>query len=146
MLPVSIYPDFLTFSQRAFCAAAIIARASALMAGRALALAGRLAEAAFFAPDPVMVLRAFFFAALLNLAQRAFCPAAIFARASGLIVCRLVGFPGKLDPTVRRGFRWPSVLVSLNSALTRCSRDISASISTTILWVSMNPPLLMIAC
>jgi len=146
VLPIPLFSDFLTLAQRAFCAAAIFARASALIFGRALALAGSLAEAAFFAPDSAVVLSAFLLAAVLTLAHRAFCPAAIFARASGLMVYRVVNSPGKLEATVCRGLRCPSVFVSLNSALTRCKRDISASISTTILWVSMYPPLLMIAC
>jgi hypothetical protein len=47
VLPVPLFSDFRTFAQRAFCAAAIFARASALMVGRALTLAGSLVEGPF---------------------------------------------------------------------------------------------------
>jgi hypothetical protein len=91
----------------------------------------------------------------LNLAQRAFCAAAIFARASALNVRRFLGLASKsaglklvalpltVVAAVRPGLRltWPTLGVSAKSALTCCSREISASIASTISFVFMNPPL-----
>ena len=92
----------------------------------------------FFAATAAVALRASFFAALLDFAQRAFCAAEIFARAAslkvrtGLLLLRLaLAEVGGL-------FRLPT-LVPAKSARACCSREISASISRTILFVSMIP-------
>jgi hypothetical protein len=93
-------------------------------------------------------------AAFLNLAQRAFCAAAIRARPASLIPWRFLEMtlnsagldlvalklpdaaPGR--PGLR--FAWVRPDVSVNSAFACCSREISASIARTMSFVFMNPP------
>jgi hypothetical protein len=87
-------------------------------------------------------LLATFFAALLDLAQRAFCAAEILARAAALKVCTGL-LLRRLALAEARGFGFPA-LVPARSARACCSREISASISITMLPLSMNPPLLRI--
>jgi hypothetical protein len=100
-----------------------------------------LLEVVLFAAGAAAALRASFFAAFLDLAQRACCAAAIFARASALKVRTALVLLGKLAPAGWPGFRFHVVLVPVNIARACCSREISASISKTIVFVSMNPPL-----
>jgi hypothetical protein len=59
-------------------------------------LAGKLAVGAFFAVDTATVLRAAFFTAFLDFAQRALWAAAIFSRPSALNVRFGLALPGKL--------------------------------------------------
>ena len=82
--------------------------------------------------------RALFFAALFVFAQRAFWAAAIFARASALMVWAALAVLGKLVPAGRPGFLFTVVLVLLKSALACCSREISASIAKTMSFVFMK--------
>jgi hypothetical protein len=136
---------FLAFAQRAFCAAAILARASGLTV-RFFALffalfAAELAVVAFLPADTAEVLRAALLTVFCDFAQRALCAAAILSRASALNVRFFPELPAMPS---RPDFRFPAVLVPVSNALTCCSRDISASISATIVWLSMNPPVLRI--
>lgn len=95
--------------------------------------------------------RAAFFAAFLDLAQRALCAAAIFARASSLSVrlaaglvadfseMDLVALSGKLTRDGLPGFRLTVISVPAKSALASCSREICASISTMMSVVFIDP-------
>jgi hypothetical protein len=78
----AFFPAVLTFAQRAFCAATILARSSALRTAVFTLFARKVIVVALDAADAAAVLRASFFAAFLDLAQRALWPAAIFSRAS----------------------------------------------------------------
>jgi hypothetical protein len=90
------------------------------------------------------------FAAFLDFAQRAFCAAAIFARASGLKVRTDFTFAGSslvvlgrpTTPAGRPGFLLTVVVPALaKSAFACCNREISASIWTTISFVfKVYPP------
>jgi hypothetical protein len=136
---------FLAFAQRAFCAAAILPRASGLTV-RFFALffaffTAELAAVAFLPADTAEVLRAALFTVFFDFAQRALCAAAILSRASALNVRFFPELPATL---LRPAFRFSVVLVPVSNAFTCCSRDISASISATIFCVSMNPPVLRI--
>src|SRR5260370_18664502 len=103
--------------------------------------------------DSAATLRPAFFAAFLDLAQRAFCAAAILARASALMVrtaldlpaksnaSKLVALLGDLTPAKRPGFRLIVASVPVRSTLACCSRKISASISRTRSFVFIYPPL-----
>ncbi len=119
-------------------------------AGAACALV--FGEAAFFARPRFFgcailvatVLPEVDFAAFLDFAQRAFCAAAIFARASGLKVrtaftfargfvgSSLVSLGRPATPAGRPGFLLAEVPVPTKSAFACCNREISASIWTTI--------------
>jgi hypothetical protein len=134
----AFFAAFRTFAHRAFWAAAILARAPALKVRSFLLFARNPTDGAFFAVDAAGVLRAAFFAAFLDFAQRALWAAAIFSRASALNVRLVLALPAELVLAGRPGF--PVVLVPLNSAFTCCSLDISASISTTTSCIFMNPP------
>jgi len=117
-----------------------LARAPTLKVRFFLLFARNPTAGAFFAVDAAAVLGAAFFAAFLDFAQRALWAAAIFSRASALNVRLVLALPAKLALAGRPGFRFPVVLVPLNSAFTCCSLDISASISTTMCCVFMKPP------
>lgn len=94
------------------------------------------------------------FAAFLDFAQRAFCAAAIFARASGLKVRTDFTFAGDFvgsslvvlgrptTPAGRPGFLLTVVVPApAKSAFACCNREISASIWTTISFVfKVYPP------
>ncbi|MGA9063467.1 MAG: hypothetical protein WB341_17625 [Terracidiphilus sp.] len=136
----AFFAAFRTFAHRAFWAAAILARVPALKVRFFLLLARKLAVGAFFAVDAAAVLGAAFFAAFLDFAQRALWAAAILSRAAALNVRLVLALPAKLVLAGRPGFRFPVVLVPVNSAFTCCSLDISASISTTISCIFINPP------
>jgi hypothetical protein len=140
----TFFAAFRTLTQWAFWAAAILARTPALKVRLFVLFARKLAVVAFFAADAAAVLCAAFLAAFLDFAQRAFCAAAIFARASALNVRLVLALPGNLVVAGRLGFRFSVVLVPVNSAFTCCSLDISASISTTMSCIFMNPPVLRI--
>lgn len=85
-------------------------------------------------------MRAAYFAALFDFAQRSFWAAAILARPSGLIVLRFAGFAanseglklvdllGKDEAARRPGRRCAVLSVPIKRALACCSREISASI------------------
>jgi hypothetical protein len=144
-LRTAFCPAFLTFAQRAFCAAAILARASALIV-RFFELffalfTADLAVVAFLRAGTAEVLRAALFTAFFDFAQRALCADAILSRASALNV-RF--FPELSATLLRPAFQLSVLLVPVSNAFTCCSRDISASISATIFCVSMNPPVLRI--
>jgi len=109
---------------------------TAFLAGAVLGTT--LLEVVLFAAGAAAALRASFFAAFLDLAQRACCAAAIFARASALKVRTALVVLGSAG---RPGFRFHVVVVPVNIARACCSREISASISKTMVFVSMNPPL-----
>jgi hypothetical protein len=140
----AFFAAFRTLAQRAFWAAAILARAPALKVRFFVLFGRKLALVAFFAVDAAAVLRAAFFAAFLDLAQRALWAAAIFSRASALNVRFVRALPGELVLTGRLDFRLPSVPALLNTAFTCCSLDISASISAKMSRIFMNPPVLRI--
>jgi hypothetical protein len=123
----AFFAAFRTFAHRAFWAAAILARAPALKVRFFLLFARNPTAGAFFAVDAAAVLRAAFFAAFLDFAQRALWAAAIFSRASALNVRFVLALPAKLVLVGRPAFRFPVVLVPANSAFTCCSLDISAS-------------------
>lgn len=127
------------FAQRARCAAAIFARAPALSVRFFARFTGLPVPGCLVAGSAV-VSRAAFFAALLDFAQRALCAAAIFSRASALIVHLLV----LRAPDGRAGFRPSMAVVPVRSAFACWSRVISASISTTMSSLFMNPPLMRI--
>ena len=92
--------------------------------------------------------------AFLNLAQRAFCAAAILARPAALIPRRFLGLASKSaglklvalplrDALAGRpGLRltWVRLDVLVKSAFACCSRKISASIVRRMSFVFMNPP------
>src|ERR1700722_6133730 len=125
------FAAFRTFAHRAFWAAAILARAPALKVRLFL----------LFARNPAVVA---FFAAFLVFAQRALWAAAIFSRASALNLRLVLALPPKLVFAGRPGSHIPVVLMPANSAFICCSLDISASISTTMSCIFMNPPELRI--
>jgi hypothetical protein len=131
-----------TFAQRAFCPAAILARASRLTVRFFAVFNAGMAPLAFLRTDTAEELRAaLLFNAFFDSAQRALCAAAILSRASALKLRFFRELPAML---LRRDFRFSAVLVPVSNAFTCCSRNISASISATIFWVSMNPPVLRI--
>jgi hypothetical protein len=136
----AFFAAFRTFAHRAFWAAAILARVPALKVRFFLLFARNPTAGAFFAVDTAAVLGAAFFAAFLDFAQRALWAAAILSRASALNVRLVLAFPAKLVLVGRPAFRFPVALEPVNSALTCCSLDISASISTTMSCILMNPP------
>jgi len=121
-----------------------LARALVLKVRFFVLLARDPTAGAFFAVDAAAALRAAFFVAFLDFAQRALWAAAILSRASALNVRLVLALPGKLALVGRPGFRFSVVLVPVNSAFTCCSLDISASISTTMSCIFMNPPVLRI--
>jgi hypothetical protein len=94
-----------------------------------------------FTAGTAATFRAAFFAAFFVFAQRAFWAIAILARASALKLRTALVLLGNLVPAGRPGFRFAVISVPLKSALACCSREISASISKTMSFVSMNPPL-----
>jgi hypothetical protein len=119
--------------------------AGALLFGEAVFFAGIL-----FFGRAVLVATVFpevDFAAFLDFAQRAFCAAAIFARASGLKVRTAFtfarGFVGSslaslgrpATPAGRPGFFLAVLPAPAKSAFACCNREISASIWTTISFV-----------
>jgi hypothetical protein len=122
----AVFAAFRTFAHRAFWAAAILARASALKLRFFLLFAGNPAAGAFFA-------------AFLDFAQRALWAAAILSRPLALNVRFVLALTGKLALAGRAGFRFPVAPAPANSAFTCCSLDISASISTTMSWFLMSP-------
>jgi hypothetical protein len=136
----AFFAAFRTFAHRPLWAAAILARTPALKVRLFLLFARNPAVAAFFAVDAAGVLGAAFFAAFLDFAQRALWAAAILSRASALNVRLVLAFPAKLVLACRPSSRISVVLVPANSAFTCCSLDISASISTTMSCIFMNPP------
>ena len=140
----AFFAAFRTLAHRAFWAAAILARAPALKVRLFVLFARNPDVEAFLAVDGPAVLGADFFAFFLDFAHRARCAAAIFSRASALNVRPVLAMPGKLVVAGRLCFRFSEVLVPVNSAFTCCSLDISASISTTMSSVFMNPPVLRI--
>ena len=120
-------------------------------------MAGAVSEtaplgAALFTAGAAATFRAAYFAAFLDFAQRAFCAAATFARASGLMVRRTKGFaadfagmelvalPDKLTRDGRPGFRFIVISVPAKSAFAFPSRDINASISIRMSALFMDPP------
>jgi hypothetical protein len=119
--------------------------AGALVFGEAVFVAGLL----FFGCAVLVatVLTEVDFAAFLDFAQRAFCAAAIFARASGLKVrtaftfarsfvgSSLVSLGRPATPAGRPGFLLTVVPGLAKSAFACCNRKISASILTTISFV-----------
>jgi hypothetical protein len=136
----AFFVAFRTFAHRSFWAAAILARAPALKVRFFLLFARNPTAGAFFAVDTATVLRAAFFAAFLDFAQRALWAAAIFSRAPALNVRLVLALPAKLVLAGRPGFRISVVLMPASNAFTCCSLDISASISTTMSCILMNPP------
>jgi hypothetical protein len=97
--------------------------------------------------------RPFHWAAFLNLAQRAFCAAAILARASALNARRFLGLAANCAEL--KLFAWPlpdvaacrrlrvvrvTLDVPVKSVFASCSRAISASILRTMSFVFMNTP------
>jgi hypothetical protein len=136
----AFFAAFRTFAHRAFWAVAILARASALKVRFFLLCACNPTAGAFFAVDAAGVLRAAFFAAFLDFAQRALWAAAILSRAAALNVRLVLDLPAELALAGRPGFNISVVLMPTNSALTCCSLEISASISTTMFCIFMNPP------
>jgi hypothetical protein len=104
--------------------------------------------AALFTAGAAATLRA----AFLDFAQRAFCAAEIFARASALTVrfavrlaadfagMELVALPDKLTRDGRPGFRLIVISVPAKSAFASRSREICASISIMMSAVFMDPP------
>ena len=92
----AFFAAFRTFAHRAFWAAAILARAPSLKVRFFLLFARNPTAGAFFAVDAVGVLRAAFFAAFLDFAQRALWAAAILSRASALNVRIVLALPAKL--------------------------------------------------
>ena len=127
---VTFFAAFLTLAHRAFCVAAILARAPALRVRRFVLLSAGPDLAGFLAVDAPEVLDAAFFVALLDFAQRAFWAAAILARPAALILRLVMPLPGRLVWAGQFGFRLSVVPVS--SAFACFSRDISASICATI--------------
>jgi hypothetical protein len=136
----AFFAAFRTFAHRAFWAAAILARAPALKVRFFVLFARNPSAGAFFAVDAAAVPRAAFFRAFLDFAQRALWATAILSRASALNVRLVLALPAKLALAGRPGFRISVVLVPVNSAFTCCSLAISASISTTMSRIFMNPP------
>jgi hypothetical protein len=135
-------PALFTFAQRAFCPAAILARASGLTVRFFALFAAGLALVAFLGAGTAEELRAaLFFKAFSDFAQRALCAAAILSRASALSLRFFPELPAML---LRPDLRFSAALFPVSNAFTCCSRDISASISATIICVSMNPPVLRI--
>ena len=104
-----------------------------------------------FTAGTVATARAAFFAAFFVFAQRAFCAAAIFARASALRVrfaaglvadfaeMERVALPGKLTRDGLPGFRLTVISVPAKSAFAPRSREINASISTMMSVVFIDP-------
>jgi hypothetical protein len=117
-----------------------LARAPTLKERFFLLFARNPTTGAFFVVDAAAVLRAAFFAAFLDFAQRALWAAAILSRAAALNVRLVLALPAKLALAGRPGFHISVLLMPLNSAFTCCSLDISASISTTMSCIFMNPP------
>jgi len=140
----AFFAAFRTLAQRAFWAAAILARALALKVRFFVLFGRKLAFVAFFVDDAAAVLRAAFFAAFFDFAQRALWAAAIFSRASALNVRLALALPAKLLLAGRPAFRFRVVLVPANSAFTCCSPDISASIWAKMSCMFTNPPVLRI--
>jgi hypothetical protein len=136
----AFFAAFCTFTHRAFWAAAILARVPALKVRFFLLFATNSTAGAFFAVDAAAVLRAAFFAAFLDFVQRALWAAAILSRASALNVRLVLALPAKLALAGRPGFHISVVLMLLNSTFACCNLDISASISTTMSCIFMNPP------
>ena len=143
VLPAAFFAVFLSFAQRAFWAAAIFERASALKVRFGVLFPRKLAPVGFFEADATAGLRAVFFATLLDFAQRAFWAAEILARAPALKVRRGLVLP-TLAPAGFCGFAFHVLLVPAKSDRACRSRAISASISKTMWFVSMNPPPLRI--
>ena len=137
-LRAAVFAAFLTFAQRAFWAAAIFSRAPALIVRFAGLFPRKLTPGGFFEADAAAGLRAAFFAALLDLAQRAFCAAEILARAAALKVRRGLTLP-TLALAAFFGFVFTVLLVPAKSARACCNREISASISKMMLLVSIIP-------
>ena len=128
---------FLAFAQRAFCPATILARASGLTVRFFALITAEVAVVAFSGADTAEEVRAaLFFKAFFDFAQRARCAAAILSRASALNVRFFPELPAIL---LRPDCRTLAALVPISNVFTCCSRDISASISATIFFVSINP-------
>ena len=113
---------FLTFAQRAFCPATILARASGLTVRSFFALfTAEVAVVAFLRADTAEKLRtALFFKTFLDFAQRARCAAAILSRASALNVRFFLELPAV---RLRPDCRFLASLVPISGAFTCCSRD-----------------------
>jgi hypothetical protein len=140
----AFFAAFRTLAQRAFWAAAILARAPALKVRFFLLFAGNSTAGAFFAVDAAEVPGAAFFAACLDFAQRALWAAAILARASVLNVRFVLALQGKLVLTGRLDFPLSVERAPANSAFTCCRLEISASIWATTSCMFMSPPVLRI--
>jgi hypothetical protein len=126
-------PALFTFAQRAFCPAAILARASGLTVRFFALFAAGLALVAFLGAGTAEELLRFRPAGPLRCCDpltRLGAQLAFLFRATGQLL--------------RPDLRFSAALVPVSNAFTCSSRDISASISATIICVSMNPPVLRI--
>ncbi len=135
---------FLTLAHRAFWAAAILVRVPALKVRFFLLFAPNPTAGAFFAVDAAAAIRAAFFTAFLDFAQRALWAAAIFSRAWALKVRFALALVGLLALAGRLDLWLSVVRMPDNSAFACRSLDISASISTTMSRIFMNPPVMRI--